>query len=306
MGKVIAVCISEKKGTVKTDVGSCRIIQDYGLENDAHAGSGRQVSLLSYEKFSEFKESNAGRVEIVPGVFGENLLVEGFDFKTLPIGTRFKCGDCILELMQIGKRCHTGCEISKIAGKCIMPVEGVFARVIEGGVVSNGDEFTMIFRPYRACILTASDRSFNGEREDLSGPCIAKIIGEAGYEVISTSLCPDDEDVLVDTLIKMCDELKPDVVFTTGGTGLSPRDHMPEATKKVAHRDVPGIAEYMRLKSMEITPNAMLSRGVSVIRDNTLIINLPGSPKAVGECLSFILPSLYHGLGLLRGDKMDR
>lgn len=306
MGKVIAVCISEKKGTVKTDVGSCRIIQDYGLENDAHAGSGRQVSLLSYEKFSEFKESNAGRIEIVPGVFGENLLVEGFDFKTLPIGTRFKCGDCILELMQIGKRCHTGCEISKIAGKCIMPVEGVFARVIEGGVVSNGDEFTMISRPYRACILTASDRSFNGEREDLSGPCIAKIIGEAGYEVISTSLCPDDEDVLADTLIKMCDELKPDVIFTTGGTGLSLRDHMPEATKKVAHRDVPGIAEYMRLKSMEITPNAMLSRGVSVIRDNTLIINLPGSPKAVGECLSFILPSLYHGLGLLRGDKMDK
>lgn len=306
MGKVIAVCISEKKGTVKTDVGSCRIIQDYGLENDAHAGSGRQVSLLSYEKFSEFKESNAGRVEIVPGVFGENLLVEGFDFKTLPIGTRFKCGDCILELMQIGKRCHTGCEISKIAGKCIMPVEGVFARVIEGGVVSDGDEFTMISRPYRACILTASDRSFNGEREDLSGPCIAKIIGEAGYEVISTSLQPDDEDVLADTLIKMCDELKPDVIFTTGGTGLSPRDHMPEATKKVAHRDVPGIAEYMRLKSMEITPNAMLSRGVSVIRDNTLIINLPGSPKAVSECLSFILPSLQHGLGLLRGDKMDK
>ena len=306
MGKVIAVCISENKGTVKTDVGSCRIIQDYGLENDAHAGSGRQVSLLSYEKFSEFKETNAGRVEIVPGVFGENLLVEGFDFKTLPIGTRFKCGDCILELMQIGKRCHTGCEISKIAGKCIMPVEGVFARVIAGGVVSNGDEFTMISRPYRACILTASDRSFNGEREDLSGPCISKIIGEAGYEVISTSLCPDDEDVLADTLIKMCDELKPDVVFTTGGTGLSPRDHMPEATKKVAHRDVPGIAEYMRLKSMEITPNAMLSRGVSVIRDNTLIINLPGSPKAVSECLSFILPSLQHGLGLLRGDKMDK
>ena len=306
MGKVIAVCISEKKGTVKTDVGNCRIIQDYGLENDAHAGSGRQVSLLSYEKFSEFKETNAGRVEIVPGVFGENLLVEGFDFKTLPIGTRFKCGDCILELMQIGKSCHTGCEISKIAGKCIMPVEGVFARVIEGGVVSNGDEFTMISRPYRACILTASDRSFNGEREDLSGPCISKIIGEAGYEVISTSLCPDDEDVLADTLIKMCYELKPDVIFTTGGTGLSPRDHMPEATKKVAHRDVPGIAEYMRLKSMEITPNAMLSRGVSVIRDNTLIINLPGSPKAVSECLSFILPSLQHGLGLLRGDKMDK
>ena len=112
--------------------------------------------------------------------------------------------------------------------------------------------------------------------------------------------------VLTDALIKMCDVVKPDVIFTTGGTGMSPRDHMPEATMRVAHRDVPGIAEYMRMKSMEITPNAMLSRGVSVIRNNTLIINLPGSPKAVSECLSFILPTLNHGLGLLRGAKLDK
>ena len=306
MGKVIAVCTSEKKGTVKTDVGSCRLIRDHGLENDAHAGSGRQVSLLSYERFSEFKQANAGRVEIKPGVFGENLLVEGFDFKTLPIGTRFKCGDCILELMQIGKTCHTGCEISKIAGKCIMPVEGVFARVIEGGVVSNGDEFDMIPRPFRAGVITASDRSYNGEREDLSGPKIAQIVKAHGYEVVSSVLLPDDEDGLAEALIRMCDEDRPDVIFTTGGTGFSPRDHMPEATKRVAHRDAPGVAEYIRMKSMEITPNAMLSRGVSVIRDNTLIINLPGSPKAVEECLSFILPSLQHGLSILRGDKPDK
>ncbi len=306
MGKVIAVCISEKKGTVKTDVGSCRIIRDHGLEGDAHAGSERQVSLLSYEAFEEFRKLNEGRVDIVPGVFGENLLVEGFDFKSLPLGTRFKCGDCVLELMQIGKKCHTGCEISKIAGKCIMPVEGVFARVIEEGVVSAGDEMVIIPAPFRAGVITASDRSYNGEREDLSGPKIMEILKENGYDVVTSALLPDDELVLTDALIKMCDVVNPDVIFTTGGTGMSPRDHMPEATMRVAHRDVPGIVEYMRMKSMEITPNAMLSRGVSVIRNNTLIINLPGSPKAVSECLSFILPTLNHGLGLLRGAKLDK
>lgn len=306
MGKVIAVCISERKGTVKNEVDSINIIKDYGLEGDAHAGSQRQVSLLSYEAFAEFKKLNEGRVDIAPGVFGENLLVEGFDLKNLPLGTRFKCGDVILELMQIGKKCHTGCEISKIAGKCIMPVEGVFARVIEGGTVKKGDGFEIVNKAFRAGIVVASDRAFNGEREDLSGPKIEQIITKQGYEVVSKVLLPDDEDGLSDALIMMCDERKLDVIFTSGGTGFSPRDHMPEATKRAAHRDAPGIAEAIRAYSLKITPNAMLSRGVSVIRNNTLIINLPGSPKAVEESLEYILPALGHGLGILRGDKLDK
>lgn len=305
MGKVIAVCTSERKGTVKTEVDSAVIIKDHGLEGDAHAGSARQVSLLSYEAFDEFRKLNEGRVDIVPGVFGENLLVEGFDFKSLPLGMRFKCGDVILELMQIGKKCHTGCEISKIAGKCIMPVEGVFARVIEGGVVKKDDAFVIVPAPYKAGIITASDRSYRGEREDLSGPKIAQIVKEHSYEVVSSVLLPDDEDGLAEALVKMCDEDRPDVIFTTGGTGFSPRDHMPEATKRVAHRDAPGIAEAIRAYSLKITPNAMLSRGVSVIRNKTLIINLPGSPKAVAECLEYILPPLEHGLGILRGELSD-
>ena len=306
MGNVIAVCISERKGTVKNEVDSINIIKDFGLEGDAHAGSTRQVSLLSYEAFSEFKKLNEGRVDINPGVFGENLLVEGFDFKSLPLGTRFKCGDVILELMQIGKKCHTGCEISKIAGKCIMPVEGVFARVIEGGTVKKGDEMEIIRRPYRAGLVVASDRSYNGLRVYLSGSKIEQMVTDKGYEVVSSVLLQDDEDGLYDALVRMCDEDKPDVIFTTGGTGFSPRDHMPEATRRAAHRDAPGIAEAIRAYSLKITPNAMLSRGVSVIRNNTLIINLPGSPKAVSECLEYILPVLEHGLGILRGDKLDK
>jgi len=279
------------------------VIRNFGLEGDAHAGSPRQVSLLSYERFMEFKNANEGRVDVVPGVFGENLLVEGFDFKNMSLGSRFKCGDCILEMMQIGKTCHSGCEISKITGKCIMPVEGVFAKVIKSGVISAGDE--MVDASYRAGVITASDRSFRGEREDLSGPKIAEIIGSRGYKVVARALLPDDEDGLAEALVKMCDEDRPDVIFTTGGTGFSVRDRMPEATLRVAERQAPGIAEAMRAYSMTITPNAMLSRAVSVIRGRTLIINMPGSPKAVAECLDVVLPALEHGLGILRGELGD-
>ena len=138
MGKVIATCTSEIKGVQKKNVHQVCLIEDYGIEGDAHAGKWhRQVSLLSYEKIEEFKAKGA---PVKDGAFGENLIVQGFDFKTLPVGTRLKCNDVILEITQIGKQCHNGCEIFKIMGDCIMPREGVFARVIQGGVISEGDE----------------------------------------------------------------------------------------------------------------------------------------------------------------------
>lgn len=137
MGKVRAVCISPKKGTQKKNIGEALFIEDYGIENDAHAGKWhRQVSLISYERIEEFRERGA---EVEDGAFGENLIVEGIDFKKLPIGTRFVCGDVILELTQIGKECHNGCEIYKKMGDCIMPREGVFTKVIKGGCVKTGD-----------------------------------------------------------------------------------------------------------------------------------------------------------------------
>ena len=133
MGKVMAVCISEQKGTQKVNVHEAKVIEDFGIEKDAHAGKWhRQVSLLSYEKIEEFKARGA---EVEDGAFGENLIVSGFDFKTLPIGTKFACNDVILELTQIGKQCHSGCAIYKVMGDCIMPREGVFTRVIRGGMI---------------------------------------------------------------------------------------------------------------------------------------------------------------------------
>ena len=142
MGKVMAVCISEKKGTQKRNVHEALFIEDFGLENDAHAGKWhRQVSMISYERIQDFKKKGA---PVEDGAFGENLIVSGIDFKNLPVGTRFQSGDVVLEMTQIGKECHNGCEIYKIMGDCIMPREGVFAKVLCGGRIREGDELTVL------------------------------------------------------------------------------------------------------------------------------------------------------------------
>ncbi|WP_281712799.1 MOSC domain-containing protein [Anaerotignum lactatifermentans] len=142
MGKIMAVCISEKRGTQKKNIEKVRLIENFGLEGDAHGGNWhRQVSLLSYEKVRVFEEKG---ISVEDGAFGENLLVEGFDFKTLPVGTRFRCGDVLLEMTQIGKECHSHCEIYQAVGDCIMPREGVFARVLHGGEIQIGDELEIV------------------------------------------------------------------------------------------------------------------------------------------------------------------
>lgn len=142
MGKIMAVCISEKRGTQKKNIEKVRLIENFGLEGDAHGGNWhRQVSLLSYEKVRAFEEKG---ISVEDGAFGENLLVEGFDFKNLPVGTRFRCGEVLLEMTQIGKECHSHCEIYQTVGDCIMPREGVFARVLHGGMIQIGDEMEIV------------------------------------------------------------------------------------------------------------------------------------------------------------------
>ncbi len=142
MGNVIAVCTSPAKGTQKTNVGSARFMEDWGIEGDAHAGRWhRQVSLLSWDKIEAFRAKGA---EVQDGDFGENLVVSGIDFRTLPIGTKFQCNDVVLELTQIGKECHHGCQIFQKMGECIMPREGVFTRVLHGGTISVGDTLTIM------------------------------------------------------------------------------------------------------------------------------------------------------------------
>ena len=142
MGKIMAVNISEKKGTQKKNIHSARLIEDFGIEKDAHAGKWhRQVSLLSYEKIEEFKAKGA---PIDDGAFGENLIVSGYDLKALPVGTRLRSGEVLLEVTQIGKQCHNDCEIKRATGKCVMPTEGIFAVVVKEGRVQAGDEIEVL------------------------------------------------------------------------------------------------------------------------------------------------------------------
>lgn len=307
MGKVLAVCISAVRGVQKENQGAALFIAGYGLDGDAHAGDWhRQVSLLSADEIAAF---NARGAAVEPGAFGENLVVEGIDFRTLPVGTLLRCGDVLLEVTQIGKACHHHCAIFHKMGDCIMPREGIFARVLEGGRIAVGDEMTIIPRetplPLQAAVITLSDRCAAGERQDESGPAVAERLQQAGYTVIERPILPDGREGLTKELIRLADQRQPDLILTTGGTGFAPRDLTPEATLDAAERLAPGIAEAMRAASLRITPRAMLTRAVSVIRGRTLIINLPGSPKACMECMDVFLDQLPHAHALLRGEPMD-
>lgn len=304
-GRILGICVSKERGTQKCEVKEANIVKDWGIEGDAHGGNWhRQVSLLSYEKIREFRAKGA---EVDFGAFGENLIVEGFDLRKLLVGTRFCIGDAVLELSQIGKECHSHCEIYKKMGDCIMPREGVFAEVIAGGHVRIGDEVQIIEpakdRAFTAAVITLSDKGAAGLREDKSGPKITEMLKAADYEVKETLLLADGRKPLERQLIRLADQRQINVIFTTGGTGFSERDVTPEATIAVCDRMANGIADAIRNYSMGITPRAMFSRAVSGIRGKTLIVNLPGSPKAVEEALDFLLPQLGHGLGILRGSE---
>ena len=324
-GKIVALCISEARGTVKHAVLEARLIKDYGIDGDAHAGHWhRQVSLLSAEQVNAFNEriasSNAqiqqqakgleaGAAKLiepaVEGTFGENILVSGKDLRKLPVGTLLKAGEVVLQLSQIGKECHSHCQIFKRVGDCIMPREGVFATVEQGGVLTPGMEITAYLpkadAQLRAAVITLSDKGSLGQRVDTAGPRAAELLAEAGYDVVEQVLLPDVQAKIERELKHLADSRQVDLIITTGGTEMAPRDVTPEATLAVATRLVPGIAEAIRAGSLAITKRAMLSRGVSVLRNSTLIVNLPGSKKAVEEALEMVLPTLEHGIRLAKG-----
>ena len=158
---------------------------------------------------------------------------------------------------------------------------------------------------YTVGIITSSDKGYAGEREDKSGATIREIIEENGFKVVKQIILPDDKEMLANEFKYMCDELKVNLVLSTGGTGFSKRDITPEATKEVIEREVPGICEAIRMYSMQITKRAMLSRAVSGIRKDTLIVNMPGSPKACKEALDFVLDDLKHGIDILLGEARE-
>ena len=180
-----------------------------------------------------------------------------------------------------------------------MPLTGACAS---GGAATNAHDNAA---RYRAAVICASDRCFQGVRKDESIPIIAEMLSGQGYEITASAVLPDEYEALRAAMMSIADENSADLIITTGGTGLAPRDVTPEATAAVIDRTVPGIPEAMRAASMKITPHGMLSRGIAGIRKRTLIINLPGSPKAVKENLSCILPALDHALLMLTGGTQD-
>lgn len=158
---------------------------------------------------------------------------------------------------------------------------------------------------FRVVIITVSDRGASGERQDTSGPEIASIVSNAGYSVVEKLIVPDDKSLICNKLIFWSDGGEADLILTTGGTGVSPRDVTPDATLEVIDKQLPGLPEAMRRVSASITPHAMLSRAVAGIRGKTLIVNLPGSPKAARENLEVILPALHHAIEKIKGDMRE-
>ncbi|MFH0902660.1 MAG: molybdenum cofactor synthesis domain-containing protein [Pseudomonadota bacterium] len=306
-GSVVAICTSAKKGTGKQPVPSARLVRGVGLDDDAHGGSWhRQVSLLAEEQVDIMRQR--GGLELPPGSFGENILVRGFALDALRVGQRFRVGDGVLLVTQLGKECHSRCPIFEKVGDCIMPRAGVFARVARGGTLQPGD--TVATDPdlevFRYAVLTASDRGAAGEREDASGRLVAELIGRTmpGKEV-ARRLLSDEQASIEAELRRLADEEVCDLIVTTGGTGLSPRDVTPEATAAVIDRTVPGMAEAARAAGLRSTPNAMLSRAVCGLRGSTLIVNLSGSPRAAREQLEILLPVLPHAVAVARGIPQD-
>lgn len=302
LAKVVAVNISAETGVIKHPVESAVLLEKFGIEGDAHAGNWhRQVSLL--DQASVDKMSALGVEGLTPGIFAENITTEGIVLHALPIGTRLRVGEVELEVTQIGKECHAHCQIYQQVGMCIMPTEGIFAIVIRGGEVRAGDAIE-ILNGVRAAVITISDKGAAGAREDKSGPALLEALRGAA-QVIEQLVIPDDMERIKAELSRLADGGGVDLILTTGGTGLAPRDVTPEATLAVVERLVPGIPEAMRAESRKITDRAMLSRAQAGVRGRTLIVNLPGSPKAAVECLQVLLPALGHAVETLRGEAYE-
>ena len=300
--KVLSVNISEKKGTIKKPVDVINL-SDIGVEKDAHSGPwNRMVSLLGMESVNKFSKE-AGR-EIAFGEFAENITTEGIKlYETKPLD-RFANELVELEVTQIGKKCHgSNCQIFQEVGNCVMPKEGIFARVIRQGELKTGDQLIYKPRVIKTTIITLSDRAFQGVYKDRSGKVIETRINSFWTENGRKSstdyqLIPDDANLLEDA-IKKAIQNGADFVFTTGGTGIGPKDITPDIVKPMFDKEIPGIMDLIRVKYGADKPAALISRSIAGLIDQTLVYCLPGSVKAVNEYLDVILKTGEHSLYMI-------
>ena len=302
--KVLSVNTSEKKGTVKRPADNIQLTE-IGVVGDAHSGKWhRQVSLLAAESIAKF--SIEARRSIQYGEFAENITTEGLLLHECRPLDRFRNDAIELEVTQIGKKCHgDNCSIFREVGNCVMPKEGIFARVIRSGNLKAGDQLEYAPKVINIHIITLSDRANAGEYEDKSGPQIKNLAetffsGIRRTTAITNHLIPDDPEQLAQ-LIKSAISLQADVVFTTGGTGIGPRDFTPETVRPLLDKEIPGIMELIRVKYGTEKPAALLSRSIAGVSGKTLIYVLPGSVKAVTEYCNEILPTIEHSIYMIEG-----
>ncbi|MGO8688082.1 MAG: molybdenum cofactor synthesis domain-containing protein [Thermoguttaceae bacterium] len=302
--EVVSVNVSAEKGTGKQPVDRIEI-DALGVVGDGHAGAWhRQVSLLSRESIDRFSRQ-AGR-PVLPGEFAENVTVSGVDMRGVAVLDRFRFGELELEVSQVGKQCHgQGCPIFQEVGDCLMPTEGVFTRVVRGGTLCAGDRGEFVPRPLLFHVITLSDRAAAGQYADRSGPRIKELVesflaGKRWHAAIECVVLPDDPRRLRQELLAAIQSAA-DVIITTGGTGVGPRDRTPEAIVAVCDKLLPGIMEHIRVKFAAENPNALLSRAVAGVTGTTQIYALPGSVRAVEEYLGEIFLTLEHLIFMLHG-----
>ncbi len=303
--RVASINVSLEKGTIKKPV-STAIFDECGIEGDAHSGPWhRQVSLLSAELIHDFA-AGADR-EINYGEFAENITVAGLDLSAACPLDRLKIGaEVELEVTQIGKKCHgDNCAIYREVGSCVMPHQGLFARVICGGTIHSNDAIE--YSPFTlGCeIVTLSDRAVAGVYEDRSGPRIESLLNEFFAPTrwrteCTRTMIPDDEADLRDC-VRAGVTRKAPILITTGGTGLGPRDITVDVVRPMLDREIPGIMEYVRCKYGAEKPGALLSRSIAGVIGETLVFCLPGGQKAVAEYMHEINRVLEHLLFAVRG-----
>ncbi|WP_430815056.1 molybdenum cofactor synthesis domain-containing protein [Carboxylicivirga sp. RSCT41] len=301
--QIKSVNISEKKGIKKVPQHNITL-DETGVKGDAHSGHWhRQVSLLGTESYHKTEEASG--TQLNHGDFAENITTEGLALHHSNIFDRFVNDNIELEVTQIGKKCHNGCEIKELTGDCVMPKEGIFCRVIKGGNLQPGDTLKYIPRIINVHIITLSDRAFQGIYEDKSGPFTEKILSAHFDEYkrqysFNRTILPDDEEQLKNTVLTLVAG-GTDIIITTGGTGIGPRDITPDVIKPLLDKEIYGIMEAIRVKYGLDKPNALLSRSVAGVIGQSLVYVLPGSLKAVKEYMTEINPTIEHSLRMLHG-----
>ena len=300
--EILSVNLSYKKGTIKKPVEVAQF-DLMGIRGDAHAGNWhRQISLLGVESLEKMEPSMGRKLQC--GELAENLTTQGYPlFKMQPLD-RLVSETVELEVTQIGKKCHgEKCAIFRETGDCVMPREGIFCRVIRGGKVRTGDRLMYHRRIIQVGIITLSDRASAGEYEDRSGPLLKQLaqdhFTEEGRDcIVQTLVLPDDPDRLIRTMDEFT-QTGMDIIFTTGGTGIGPRDITPDIIRPLLSKELPGIMEMIRVKYGMQFPAALLSRGVAGVMGKTLVYTLPGSQKAVREYAAEIFSTLDHAINML-------